>query len=1095
MKRLGSILLLLACSALGADSYRFIFDGDSISQNNPWNLTNSWFASRTVSWTNIARGGWALGDLFSFFYVGFTNTGQGDVVDQLADAPTINIVYTHIGANDLTYPTSGSLMLDVTESNGVVWYGHLTNLWWQIRSNATQRSKIVKVIGSTILPAGSGTTFDFNTNGSDYLTVPAAWTNINTLIRAGAPTLLDYFCDNALVLPDTKAAPYAAGDSYGDGVIHPNLVGMRLIVSNLNYVLEQSSLTYYVDCLATNGLNNGTSWANAWTSLLNLSEESNSVPAGSMVYISGGDYLMTNEWAAYDSVNLCCGTAGNVTTYRHAASPSEASPTVVIHATLGVKGYTILDGSITPGYTANIGNNTFAVPLVISNTAIILDSRDEDHRDVAYHAAIIIRDANPFIMQWVGMIGWVTDWPSTNTSYIDQNTHSYNKSKLSATTDYPHAEIAYCWVQGYPRFSALSPTYTNSWGNINIHHCLLETNYFGTPYDDSYGPNIDFHHNFIRNRWSIYKHTEADGFQLNSGTCGFSRIHHNIFEPNDNDFAPMAISQNFTNWFWYCNLIRPHDADHHWTDQPTTPGGHIRMDPVALSPSEGLAMAPITMAGVYFLNNTVIMSPQYYAIPQWIQLQNMAITDPTNATSPRWCDILDSGLVFKNNLDHGCLAGPAHTLGGATTGSGLGDMVNPWRYGTNSIVFDYNLWSSTNAAISWVLWARTNGSGTQFLDYLTNSSQVAAELGYTNNVTLAASFYDESQRDYRPTSSAMVMGQNLTSLTNLMPDIDKDLYGNQRPVTGPWTAGAIEYQASTFGGPTNGLVLWLQFDRSDNWTNGGYIPDHSGWTNHAYVFDPPSWFETNGVHTAPILTNGPNGLPAGLFITNYTDAEDYTHGTYAGVTNYNGGWQTMTQGTWCAWAKFFTRLGAFSFMDVAYSLPNNWLFGAWYTAVPSFTVYTNASGSPNEREIEFPDTLTIDLDTWHHYAVTWDGANFIGYYNGSAMQTNSKAITSLVSTNPLGGAYSWVGIGVMTHGGTPDPADADGLPNNGQMNGAMADMRIYNRALSAAEVGAIYGATNAPAPPTPPETNSTAVLGVILFGGRPVTSVTTTNAP
>jgi hypothetical protein len=48
--------------------------------------------------------------------------------------------------------------------------------------------------------------------------------------------------------------------------------------------------------------------------------------------------------------------------------------------------------------------------------------------------------------------------------------------------------------------------------------------------------------------------------------------------------------------------------------------------------------------------------------------------------------------------------------------------------------------------------------------------------------------------------------------------------------------------------------------------------------------------------------------------------------------------------------------------------------------------------------------------------------------------------------------------------------DADGFPNNGFFAGDMADVRIYNRALSASEITDVYnyngGTTPAPAAPS-----------------------------
>jgi hypothetical protein len=130
--------------------------------------------------------------------------------------------------------------------------------------------------------------------------------------------------------------------------------------------------------------------------------------------------------------------------------------------------------------------------------------------------------------------------------------------------------------------------------------------------------------------------------------------------------------------------------------------------------------------------------------------------------------------------------------------------------------------------------------------------------------------------------------------------------------------------------------------------------------------------------------------------------------------------------------------------------------------------------------LEFPDngyTYNGDTINWNHYAVTWNNGVMTSYINGVAFQTNdiSPVVTRLQIGQNNNNPTPWIGIGCDTHGGTPllnDETPQNEYPNNGWMNGVMDDVRIYNRALTAAEVQAVYSAggdtvlTAKPSPPT-----------------------------
>ena len=74
-----------------------------------------------------------------------------------------------------------------------------------------------------------------------------------------------------------------------------------------------AAATWYVDSSAT-GANNGTNWANAWTSLSSAS--SSSVHAGDTVYISGGPTVSSRTYSISSGWSPKGGTSGNRITYQ-----------------------------------------------------------------------------------------------------------------------------------------------------------------------------------------------------------------------------------------------------------------------------------------------------------------------------------------------------------------------------------------------------------------------------------------------------------------------------------------------------------------------------------------------------------------------------------------------------------------------------------------------------------------------------------------------------------------------------------------------------------------------------------------------------------
>lgn len=99
-----------------------------------------------------------------------------------------------------------------------------------------------------------------------------------------------------------------------------------------------------------------------------------------------------------------------------------------------------------------------------------------------------------------------------------------------------------------------------------------------------------------------------------------------------------------------------------------------------------------------------------------------------------------------------------------------------------------------------------------------------------------------------------------------------------------------------------------------------------------------------------------------------------------------------------------------------------------------------ATGSPYHPTLSVAHTLTTGV--WSHLVGTWNGTVFAIYVNGNLIGSGTNAVANATSNTKL------LNIGNF------------GLLNNSEINrwynGVMDDVAIFSRALSAAEVIAIY---------------------------------------
>ena len=236
---------------------------------------------------------------------------------------------------------------------------------------------------------------------------------------------------------------------------------------------------------------------------------------------------------------------------------------------------------------------------------------------------------------------------------------------------------------------------------------------------------------------------------------------------------------------------------------------------------------------------------------------------------------------------------------------------------------------------------------------------------------------------------------------------------------GPGLSGPAHPNHKTGGTPNpNGLVLYLPFDKPDE---GGVIHDESGVGNDGRV-EGATW-----------VPNGKFGGAYHFAITNLTDRIVIPNSDTLNPDNF----------TVSAWIKaadtdgFWNRIVDKDFRN-AYCLD----LGGDY------------NGKAHRGKLEFEtsrgeieSTRVLNNNQWRHVAATYDGQNIFLYIDGTGAGHPVK------NPGPLKKS-TWdlcIGNSIVEY------PEGDFLA----FDGLIDEVRIYNRALSAAEIKALFNATKA----------------------------------
>lgn len=216
---------------------------------------------------------------------------------------------------------------------------------------------------------------------------------------------------------------------------------------------------------------------------------------------------------------------------------------------------------------------------------------------------------------------------------------------------------------------------------------------------------------------------------------------------------------------------------------------------------------------------------------------------------------------------------------------------------------------------------------------------------------------------------------------------------------------------------TNGLVLYLDAANYKSYPGSG-----------------TAWNDLSQYKNNSTLTNGPTFNSANGGVIVYDGVDDYSL-----INNFSKAFQnSITQEVWIyhnvlnttATQRYFSIFRDTSPTEVCV------IRTAGYLGAGSLHFYFN-SGT-NMRSLSVANQLLIN--NWYQVVGTWDGTNQRIYKNGVQVTSTTWVSTSLNTGNTFTGYVS---------------------SNGESLNGRFGLLRVYNKALSAAEVLQNYNSTKA----------------------------------
>ena len=385
-----------------------------------------------------------------------------------------------------------------------------------------------------------------------------------------------------------------------------------------------------------------------------------------------------------------------------------------------------------------------------------------------------------------------------------------------------------------------------------------------------------------------------------------------------------------------------------------------------------------------------------------------------------WHCIAIDTLIYRNRADN--INGTSGKAGG---GAQRSQLYNCTVTDNISVRDDDSSWWGPGSAVDYSAEAyNCIIYGNKFSDGLTTYNGYSADVDsgtgegsmLYNCCTSNPGFVDAENGDYRLAAGSPCIdaGDNsyVTSTT--------DLAGNARIANGTVDIGCYEYGSYPVGvNITEGLVAYYPFDGNANDASGNgnhgvvhgatLTADRFGNENGAYRFDGNDWIEVESSSSLSLLTSNMSLM------------------TWVKIDSQSG------------WIPFLCKGRTARQFGLELGISGN---GEIRIFVNDF----NSTGNGSQVETVAPSG-SITVGEWYHIAISYTGEKLVSYING--VQAASIDVSDSFAQND---DSLYIG---------KDPPDATEY-----YRGELDDIRIYNRALSAAEVKALYDGT-AVTPMTP----------------------------
>jgi hypothetical protein len=799
------------------------------------------------------------------------------------------------------------------------------------------------------------------------------------------------------------------------------------------YQYVTASNTWYVDPTAT-GSNNGTSWANAWTSVTSINWTS--VAAGDTIYLSGGSTSQT-----YTNT-LTVGKSGT------AANPIKISA----GQDAGHNGTAIFDFN-----ADGTASTRSAIDLNTRNYITIEGSFSGSNHLQFQNIVNTVAGGNEDVSYGIGSSGGNTGILIDHVAFNNVS----NGVKIASATGNTIQNSAFNGIRGNAAINVAGST-----GGFDS--TIVDTNYIemvcqqggscnnGTgnsgPDGVESGAGVTIKNNTFKET-VINEVTSGQHPDSVQGQGNFTKIYNNDFQnvgDSNIDFGyfggPLSIDSVYiyNNTFRILTTIDPYPdfirLYYNFGSQVMTGVTNFKvMNNVFADANAGGGIPPVNFC--------------YYDV----SFCNVTTSSGNQVTNN----------IFINDGD-GTSSGPMLFVG-SNAGTG-------WTAGNNVY------YRPTNG---FVTWKGTSYTAANFV----SSVDTAGKTGLPSFTSYTAF---ASGNDFHINTSDTVAVDKGASLASYFT-ADKD--GITRPQGAAWDIGA--YETSSSGGDTTNPTVSMTAPANNATVSGSNTvsataSDNVGVvgvqfkldgsnlgaedTTSPYSINWDTTLTSNGAHQLTAVARDAAGNTATTNpITNVTvnntsstPVASYAMGEGSGATSAdssgNNHTLSLTNITW-ATGKYGNGLGfngttsssqtadANSLDLPASGTIETWVklnaINTWHGLIGKGNANDNTThnyaleinGSTNQAECSIGDgaaaifadsTTVLTTGTFYHLACVWDGTNLKVYVNGALEHSTPQSITPAVNTSPLyigqfGGGFDF-------------------------LNGTMDDARIYNRALSVAEV-------------------------------------------